>query len=398
MKTITGVLSVIALFLFPLILSCSDDNSVNDDNGVNAVYDLRPISRLEIVYPTPTTQNLSLRMRQKKLHGHVFVQPGLHTAPGVPGALTEDSFETKETYEYLSANLLHWSNATRQGAGGNIIARATQTLNDAGCPTRVIWVDSAGDFMSASDYTYDKTLYLETSRIEYRDDPTDNPDAGRFDETTNVWNEDGVLATHTSIGYDSNGIKDYEGKWRSTTLKNSLRGAGGSGYYEYKKEYYGGLLTYQEKVTFDADGYPQTYSIDNNGDGTYEETYHSEITKTGEGYLESVTWIEDGTDNKYEKQTFAYDEEGLLKTVKNYDAVEDEFVLNTIETNVWYKNPVNGPTGGINVMTETDEEGKILKPYETVDWTESQKIHHYYDSNGEEVRRTTDSLEKIRLN
>jgi len=74
-----------------------------------------------------------------------------------------------------------------------------------------------------------------------------------------------------------------------------LRGAGGGGYYEYYKEYEDGQLKYQEKTEFNSEGYPQTYSIDNNGDGTFDETYNSEITKTVEGYLESLIWIEDGT-------------------------------------------------------------------------------------------------------
>ncbi|MFH1953432.1 MAG: hypothetical protein ABIL06_17665 [Pseudomonadota bacterium] len=154
---------------------------------------------------------------------------------------------------------------------------------------------------------------------------------------------------------------------------------------------------YQEKVTFDSDEYPQTYSIDYNGDGTYEEIYHSEITKTVEGYLEAVIWIEDSTGNKKWKATFAYDEEGLLKTTKDYEMVGNEFVLDTIYTDVWYKNPVNGPTGGINVYFQSDEEGKPLGEYETIAWTVTQKTHHYYSSPGEEVIRTTDSLEKIRV-
>ncbi len=139
------------------------------------------------------------------------------------------------------------------------------------------------------------------------------------------------------------------------------------------------------------------YSIDNNGDGIYEETYHAEITKTVEGYLETLIWIEDGTGNKKWKETFAYDEEGLLKTTKYYDMVDGEFVLDTIITDVYYKNPVNGPTGGIDVYFESDEAGAPIGEYETVDWTVAQKTRHYYSAPGEEVRRITDSLEKVRL-
>ncbi len=251
-------------------------------------------------------------------------------------------------------------------------------------------------FIYAYDYRYDRTLYLRASVICYIDNPDDNPDARRDYEYSNTWNKDEILTTDTGVEYDANGVKVTEYKWRSTTVKNSLRGTGALGYDEYYKEYKDGLLTYQEEVTFDSDGYPQTYSVDNNGDGVYEETYYSEITKTGEGYLESLLWIEDGTGNKKWKETFSHDEEGLLKRTKDYQMVEDQFVLEMVVTDVWYKNPVNGPTGGIHVYFESDEEGNPLGEYETIEWTITQKIRHYYSSL-EEASRITDSLEKIRL-
>lgn len=119
-------------------------------------------------------------------------------------------------------------------------------------------------------------------------------------------------------------------------------------------------MTYQEKLTFDSDGYPQTYSVDNNGDGTYEETGYTEITKTVEGYLESVIGVEDSTGDQTWKTTFAYYKKGLLKTITNYSVVDGEFVLDSITTVVWYENPVNGPTGGIMVSYASDEEGNPL--------------------------------------
>ncbi len=392
MKIVPRVLSVIAAFLFPLILSCSDDN------GVNPVYDLRPLSLVFEEFAS-TTESRTARMIHKKLRGHVFGRAKQDLIPGARGALSQESANNQETYtyEYGYTAHLYWTKATGKDALGNTVATATQTLDGAGFPTRSMWYDGAGNFDNAYDYTYDRTLYLRTSIICYIDDPTDNPDARKDYEYSSVWNKDGVLATSTRIEYDSDGIKTYENKWRSTTLKNSLRGAGGLGYYEYYNEYVEGLLTYQEKVTFDSDGYPQTYSVDNNGDGVYEETYHAEITKTVEGYLASVIWIEDGTGDKKWKATFAYDEEGLLKTTKDYDMVDGEFVLDSITTDVWYKNPVNGPTGGIDVYFESDEAGKPIGEYETVDWTVTQKTRHYYSTPGEEVRRITDSLEKIRL-
>ena len=392
MKNIALILSVLAAFLSPLILSCSDDNNVNP------VYDLRTLSQVFEEFAS-TTESRSHRMIHKKPPGHMLIRSDQDTTPRVLSAFSQESTDTKETYtyEYGINGHLYWTKATGKNALGNTVATATQTLDGAGFPTRCMWYDGAGNFDDAYDYTYDKALYLRTSYISYIDDPTDNPDARKNFDYSNVWNSDGILTTSTRIEYDLNGIKTYEYKWRSTTLKNSLRGAGGEGQYEYYKRYEDGLLTYQSKIEFDSDGYPQTYSIDNNGDGIYEETYHAEITKTVEGYLETLIWIEDGTGNKKWKETFAYDEEGLLKTTKYYDMVDGEFVLDTIITDVYYKNPVNGPTGGIDVYFESDEAGAPIGEYETVDWTVAQKIRHYYSAPGEEVRRITDSLEKVRL-
>ncbi|MBW2605596.1 MAG: hypothetical protein JRE28_15040 [Deltaproteobacteria bacterium] len=392
MKNIALILSVVAAFLSPLILSCSDDNNVNP------VYDLKTLSRVFEEFGS-TTESRAVHMIHKKRSGHAFLRKEQASAPGVRGALSQESTNTKETYTYEYSNNAHlyWTKATGKDALGNTVATATQTLDGAGFPTRCMWYDGAGTFDNAYDYTYDKNLYLRISVICYIDDPTDNPDARRDYEYSNVWNKDAIIATQTLIEYDLNGIKTYEYKWRSTTLKNSLRGAGGEGQYEYYKEYNEGLLTYQEKVTFDSDGYPQTLSIDNTGDGVYEETYHAETAKTVEGYLASVIWIEDDTGDKKWKETFAYDEEGLLKTTKYYDVVDGEFVLDTIITDVWYKNPVNGPTGGIDVYFESDESGKPIGEYETVDWTVTKKTRRYYSAPGEEIRRITDFLETVRL-
>ena len=392
MKNVALILSVLAAFLSPLILSCSDDNNFNP------VYDLKTLSRVFEEFGS-TTESRAVHMIHKKRPGHASVRKEQDTAPGFRGALSQESTSTKETYTYEYGNNAHlyWTKATGKDALGNTVATATQTLDGAGFPTRCMWYDGAGNFDYAYDDTYDKTLYLMTSTICYIDDPTDNPDARRDYEYSNVWNKDGIIVTQTAIEYDSSGIKTYEYKWRSTTLKNSLRGAGGEGQYEYYKRYEDGLLTYQSKIEFDSDGYPQTYSIDNNGDGIYEETYYAVNVITGDGYLLMLIWIVNGTGDKKWKETFAYDEEGLLKTTKYYDMVDGDFVLDTIITDVWYKNPVNGPTGGIDVYFESDEAGVPIGEYETVDWTVTQKTRHYYSAPGEEVRRITDSLEKVRL-
>jgi len=355
MKKVTSVLSVLAAFLSPLILSCSDDNNVNP------VYDLRTLSRVFEEFAS-TTESRSDRMIHKKPPGHMFIRSDQDITPRVLSAFSQESSSTKETYTYeYSGNAhLYWTKATGKDALGNTVATATQTLNDAGFPTRCMWYDGAGNFDYAYDYTYDSTLYLRTSTICYIDDPTDNPDARRYYEDSTTWTNDGIRTIRTGIEYDSNGIKIYEYKWRSAILKNALRGAWGFGYYEDYKKYEEGLLTYQEKLTFDSDGYPQTYSVDNNGDGTYEETGYTEITKTVEGYLESVIGVEDSTGDQTWKTTFAYYKKGLLKTITNYSVVDGEFVLDSITTVVWYENPVNGPTGGIMVSYASDEEGNPL--------------------------------------
>ena len=392
MKNVALILSVFAAFLSPLILSCSDDNNVNP------VYDLKRLSRVIEEFGT-TTEKQAVHMIHKKRLGHASVWEERDIAPGVRGALSQESINTKETYTYeygVNAHL-YWTKATGKDDLGAIIATATQTLDDAGFPTRCMWYDGEGNFDSAYDYTYDKALYLRTSVISYIDDPTDNPNARRDYEYSNVWNKDGILTTQTRIEYDSNGIKTYEYKWRSVIVKNALRGAGGLGYYEYYKEYQEGILTYQSKITFDSDGYPQTYSVDSNGDGTYDQTYQYNITKTDEGYLESVVFVGDGADYDSWKTVYAYDGEGLIKTRKKYIPSGDEFVLDAIYTYVWYKNPVNGPTGGLYVSFESDEDGKPLADYEEIDWTEAHKLYHYYSSTGEEIARTTDSLERIML-
>jgi len=391
MKKMTYVLFILAVFLSPLILSCSSDNDVNP------IYDLRTLSRVSEEFGT-TTKNQSFRSTPRKPRVPILARSDQDITPGNLSAFKQTSTTSKETYtyEYDYSTHLYWTKATGTDALGNIVATATQTLDYLGFPSRRMWYDGEGNFDNAYDYTYHSTLYLRTSTICYIDDPTDNPDARRYYEDSITWNNDGVQASSTGIEYDSNGIKIYEYKWRSTILKNALRGAGGFGYYEDYKEYEEGLLTYQEKLTFDSDGYPQTYE-DTNGDGTYEETGYTEITKTVEGYLESVIWVEDSTGDQTWKTTFAYDKAGLLKSFNGYEVVGGEFVLDSITTVVWYENPVNGPTGGLMISFASDEAGKPSGAYETVDWAVAQMIHHYYAAIGEEASRITDSLEKTRL-
>ncbi len=395
MKIVIPVFSVFTALLCPLFLSCSDDNS---GHNFNALYDLRPLSRAFEVFGTEF-KSRDPQMIHRRYPRHALIRSEREPAPISLGSLSEESGSIEEinVFEYGSNAHLYWTTATGKDGLGNTISTATQTLDVSGFPTRSFWYDVSGNFKYAYDYTYDETLYLRTSIICYLEDPTDNPDAGRDFERTIMWNKDGILTTRTFVDYDSNGFKRYEYKWRSATPKNSLRGTGGIGYDEYYREYEAGMLTYQEETTFDSDAYPVTMRTDYNGDETYEETYSAVTSKTVEGYLESVIWSEEGSDNQKWKTTFAYDDDGLLKTTKHYDFVEDAFVLDTIVTDVWYKNPVNGPTGGIGVYFESDEEGNPVSDYESVDWTASQKTHHYFSYPGEEAFRIVESLERIRL-
>lgn len=395
MKRFFCISFIFAAFFCPLFLSCSDDTS---GNRINPIYDLRLLTRVSQEFDS-TIQRPNLLMNRKKRLGHWLVPSGEGMMPGIHDASLRESAAIEKTYTFTYGNNAHlyWTEAIGKDTQGITVATAKQTLDDAGFPTRVLWYDGEGNFMYAYDYTYDTTLYLRTSVISYLDDPTDNPDVGKDYEFENVWNEDGILTTQSYVEYDSNGVKEYEGKWRSTTIMNSLRGSGGMGYDEYYREYEEGLLTYQEETTFDQAGYPEILRIDNHGDGTFEETYNAEIAKTAQGYLESLIWLEAGTDNKEWKETFAYDNKGLLKTFKYYDWVDNEFFLYSIVTNVWYQNPVNGPTGGLSVYFESDAAGNPVGEYETVDWTEKLKTRHYFSAPEEEDLRISESLEKIRL-
>jgi len=174
MKRVTSVLSVFAAFLFPLILSCSDDNNVNP------VYDLRTLSQVSEEFAS-TTESRSDRMFYKKPRGHMFIRSDQEITPRFLSVFSRESSGTKETYTYEYSNNAHlyWTKATGKNALGNTVATAIQTLDDAGFPTRCMWYDGAGNFDDAYDYTYDKALYLMTSIIRHIDDPTDNPDARR---------------------------------------------------------------------------------------------------------------------------------------------------------------------------------------------------------------------------
>ncbi|NQU15437.1 MAG: hypothetical protein HQ561_14895 [Desulfobacteraceae bacterium] len=392
MKNVALILFVLVAFISPLFLSCGSDNDVSP------VYDLRALSQLYEDFGSATT-NIAARMNRKKLSGHPFLPSEDDIIPGTRGALAQRSAYKSEAYiyEYGDNAHLYWTKATGKDDLGVTIYTGTQTLDDNGFPTRRLWYDGEGNFDSAYDYIYDKALYLRTSYIEYRDDPTDNSDARRSYESLSEWNKYGILITRTAIEYDTNGIKEFEWKWRSVMQKNVLRGNGGFGFDEYYKEYEDGQLTYQSKVEFDSDGFPQTYSVDSNGDGTYDQTYQYDITKTDEGYLESVVFVGDGTDYDSWKTEYGYDGEGLFKTRKKYKASGDEFVLDAIYTAIWYRNPVNGPTGGEYTYFESDENGNPVGGYTTIVWTEEQKIYHNYSSLEKEYDRRTYALEKIVL-
>jgi hypothetical protein len=395
MKKVMVMSLIMALSISGLLISCSDDS-----HHSNPVYDLRSLSRLIEEYQTtpPSDTDNGIRMPRKRGHRDIVMEAEQAAARRWEASLSAAAVYQKTfAYEYEGVAHLYWTETTGKDSGGAIIATATQVLDDGGFPVRAIWYDGSGNFQVAYDYEYDSTLFLQTSVICYLDNPSDTSEPRRDYEKTSTWNDEGIFTNGTGVDYDENGMKASEYKWRSTTIQNALRGAGGLGYDDYYREYKNGVLTYQEETAFDADGYPKTYKVDNNGDGTFEEMYSSEIEKTAEGYLASVLWIEDGTGHETWKETFEYDAEGLLNRSRDYQMVNGQWVLERVVTDVWYRNPVNGPTGGINVYFESDEEGNPLGEYETIEWAATQKIIHHYFSPGEEAYRITDSLEKIRV-
>ena len=62
MKKMTYVLSVFAVFLSPLIFSCSDDN------GVTPVYDLKPLSRVFEEFGSTTGSRAVRTLNAHDLH------------------------------------------------------------------------------------------------------------------------------------------------------------------------------------------------------------------------------------------------------------------------------------------------------------------------------------------
>jgi len=230
-----SILAVFAAFCGPLFLSCSNDDS---DNHLNPVYDLRPLTRVFEEFDV-TIESPDLRMNRKKPSGHMSVSFGKEMRPGLHSALSRESAGIEETLTFTYGNNAHlyWTEAIGKDADGSTVATAAQTLDDAGFPTRTLWYDGEGSFRYGYDYTYDETLYLKTSVICYQDDPTNNPGARRYYENASVWSKDGVLTTKSEVEYDSEGIKIFEGKWRSTTLRNTLRGAGGYGFWEEYRQY-----------------------------------------------------------------------------------------------------------------------------------------------------------------
>ena len=391
MRKASLILFVSVTFLSSLLISCGDDASTT-------MYDLRTLSQ---VYETldSATKDGTVAMNHRQFRGHGSISSEQNVMKQACSAMVQASSNqtTTYTYEYGENAHLYWTTATYKDNLGATISTGTQTLDGDGFPIRRIWYDGGGSFLDAYNYTYDKSLFLRISYIQYIDDPTDNPDATKSYEYSNEWNNQGIFVSRAAVSYHSNDIKASEEKVRSVIQRNALRGSGGVVFWEYYREYEGGKLTYQEKGTFDSYGYPKTFSVDSNGDGIYDETYHFETEMTVEGYLESLVMIEDETNTKILKETYAYDAEGLLKTWKWYDVVDDEFVLDIIYTFVWYKNPVNGPTGGEFVLFHSDESGNPVSDYTTINWTETQKVYRNYSSPGHESNRETYSLEKIIL-
>ncbi len=397
MKRRSLILSFHAMLAAVLFMSCSDDNGTSS----SPLYDLRTLWKVTEEFARPVAQKaVPAGARANTVAGDF--RRDLEPEPVIAGSIWSNNTVVQTlnyVYEYDVTAHLYWSSSTCTDGDGNLRYTALATLSARGFPFRDKFYDGQGVFFRAYDYTYDENLYLITSQIRYAlgEDPTDNPDALKSYERHYSWNADGHSTYRSRVYYDSVGRVSREYKVRVTAVKNSLRGVSGFGYYQYYRTYDEGLLTYESKCTFDGDGYPETYSVDENGDGTYDYTEHTVITKTPEGYLESVVWVNDETKETSEKESFIYDEEGLLKQYRYYVAEDGEFVLSSIHTYVWYKNPVNGPTGGMRAYFESDEAGNPVGEYETIHWTVDRKVINAYSAPGEASERATSALEKIWL-
>jgi hypothetical protein len=395
MKCCSRILTLFAVCAVALFMSCSDNNGTS----FSPVYDQRTLSRTFEEFVESTAKKAAPMVRGEASVAAPF-RPGFEPERAIPGSILSNNtamVKWKTVYEYGENAHLYYTSGTTTYANGTIVSYV-QTLDDWGFPQREM-AYFKGALLLVWDYTYDESLYQLTSKIQYArgEDPTDNPDARKSSETYYTWNTHGIGTAQSGVIYDSDGNISDEYKYRVTTVKNSLRGNMGLGLYEYMKVYEEGVLIYESKTSFDADGYPETYSVDENGDGTYEFTAHTEITKTPEGYLDTVVWVNDSTEEKYLKESFSYDEEGLLQRFRSYDVEDDEFVLTSIRTYVWYKNPVNSLMGGIGVSFKSDDEGNPLGEYMTIDWTDDRRLLHYYSAPGDESAMRKDVLEIIRL-
>lgn len=397
MKLCSLIFSLFAICAAALFVSCSDDNGTS----FPPVYDLRRLWATSEEYTQPTAEKTVPTVFEGNTVPAPF-RPDFGPERAILGAVPSNNASVlnfRVLYEYGANAHLYYTSITFEDGDGNILQTGTQTLDDRGFPVRLMYYDGQGTFVRAYDYTFDENLYQETSEVRYAagEDPTDNPDARKIYERYNAWNQDGIGTYQSFVSYDSDGDILSEYKFRSITVKNCLRGNLGIGAYEYYRIYDEGVLTYEKKCTFDGDGYTESCKVDENGDGHYEITQHTEIEKTPEGYPDSIVWVRDDTEEKYLKESFDYNDEGLLKRFRVYDVESGEFVLSSIVTSVWYKNPVNGPTGGIEVHFESDEQGNPVGEYQTVDWTVDWRLMHYYSAPGEESVRDTFALEKIRL-
>lgn len=374
--------TLVALFAMAALISCGSDSS---DSSTS--YGLRAVSRTSVDFHTSSLQSAS---------------EGENTQPAVV-FYREDAAEqgtaSQEIYsfEYGPGAHLYWTAVMVEDGLGHTTGSALQTLDNAGFPVSATWYGPEGEFKSGYAFTYDQNLYLQISVICFRQDPTSTVDPKKAYEQTNTWNQDGILLAKTRKDYDTNGVLVSEYKWRSVTVPNSLRGAGGVGYYEYSREYEDGELTCQENIEFDDDGYPGRFTADLDGDDIPETDYYASTTKTGEGFLATLTWKDQNSGANVSKVVLGYGQDNLVQRVSSYEWQEGEFVLLSIVTDTWYPNPVGGPKGAIKEVCQTDEQGNPLQDYGTVDWTETGMTRRYYHSPDKEFMRITESLEKIEL-
>gem|GEM_PF-3186065 len=269
-------------------------------------------------------------------------------------------------------------------------------LNHSGFPTQLTWYDDPGEFTLRCDPQYDEQLYLQRQITCYVQNPDAQLDAHKVFEQTNFWNTDGILTALTRVEYGQNGQTTRAFKWRGASAGNAARGTGGIGFDEYYREYDQGRLVYQEEMDFDGTGIPIRFRVDDYGNGIFEHVYTATIETDDAGRLTSVIWLDCNSLPKWQSK-FAYGADGLPAMAGDYAWNGSAFALHRTINSRWYANPVNGPSGGLKISFESDQDGNPISDYESIAWAASLRIRHFYKSPDQKICKISEMLETVNL-